>query len=50
MMGMVIITFLQQVMLVLLGALAFGVGYFNSPGALLMTMVSLSVLRFAWVC
>lgn len=44
MMGMVIITFLQQVMLVLLGALAFGVDYFNSPGALLMTMVSLSVL------
>ena len=44
MMAMVIITFLQQVMLVLLGALAFGVGYFNSVGALLMTMVSLSVL------
>jgi ABC-2 type transport system permease protein len=44
MIGMVIITFLQQVMLVLLGALAFGVGYFNSPVALLMTMVSLSVL------
>ncbi len=44
MMAMVIITFLQQVMLVLLGALAFGVGYFNSVGALLMIMVSLSVL------
>jgi ABC-2 type transport system permease protein len=29
---------------VLLGAFAFGVGYFNSVGALLMTMVSLSVL------
>ena len=44
MMGMVIITFLQQLMLVLLGQLAFGVGYFNSPAALLMTMISLSVL------
>jgi ABC-2 type transport system permease protein len=44
MMGMVIITFLQQVMLVLLGAIAFGVGYFKSPGGLLITMVSLSVL------
>jgi len=44
MMGMVIITFLQQVMLVLLGALAFGVDYFSNPVALLMTMVSLSVL------
>lgn len=44
MMAMVIITFLQQVMLVLLGALAFDVGYFNSVGALLMVMVSLSVL------
>lgn len=44
MMGMVIITFLQQLMLVLLGALAFGVDYFSSPVALFMTMVSLSVL------
>ena len=44
MMGMVIITFLQQLMLVLLGALAFGVGYFNSPLALLMTIISLSML------
>ena len=44
MMGMVIITFLQQLMLVLLGAIAFGVGYFNSPVALLMTMISLSLL------
>jgi ABC-2 type transport system permease protein len=44
MMGMVIITFLQQLMLVLLGAIAFGVGYFNSPAALLMTMISLSML------
>ncbi len=44
MMGMVIITFLQQVMLILLGALAFGVGYFNDPAALFITMISLSVL------
>ena len=44
MIGMVVITFLQQVMLVLLGALAFGVHYFHSPVALLMTMVTLSVL------
>jgi ABC-2 type transport system permease protein len=42
--GMMIITFLQQILLVLLGALAFGVGYFNSPGALLLTMISLSAL------
>ena len=44
MMGMVIITFLQQLMLVLLGQIAFGVDYFNSPVALFMTMISLSVL------
>ncbi len=44
MMGMCIITFLQQLMLVLLGALAFHVAYFNDPGALLLTMISLSVL------
>jgi ABC-type multidrug transport system permease subunit len=44
MLGMVIITFLQQLMLVLLGQIAFGVDYFNSPLALLMTMISLSVL------
>ena len=44
MMAMVIITFLQQLMLVLLGQIAFGVGYFNSPAALLMTMISLSFL------
>jgi ABC-2 type transport system permease protein len=44
MMGMVTITFLQQLMLVLLGQFAFGVDYFSSPVALLMTMISLSVL------
>ncbi len=44
MMGMIIITFLQQILLVLLGAIAFKVHYFDSPGALLMTMISLSVL------
>jgi ABC-type multidrug transport system permease subunit len=44
MMGMVIITFLQQLMLVLLGQIAFGVDYFGSPVALFMTMISLSFL------
>ena len=44
MLAMVIITFLQQLLLVLLGQLAFGVDYFNSPLALVMTMISLSVL------
>jgi ABC-2 type transport system permease protein len=44
MMAMLIITFLQQLLLVLLGQLAFGVDYFSSPPALLVTMVSLSVL------
>jgi ABC-2 type transport system permease protein len=42
--AMVVITFLQQVLLVLLGQLAFGVNYFNSPLALLVIMVSLSML------
>jgi len=41
--AMVILTFLQQLFLVLLGRFAFGVGYFNSPLALLLTMVSLSM-------
>lgn len=41
--AMLIITFLQQLFLILLGQLAFGVDYFNSPAALLMVMVSLSV-------
>jgi ABC-type multidrug transport system permease subunit len=44
MLAMVVITFLQQLLLVLLGQLAFGVNYFNSPLALLLTMVSLSML------
>ncbi len=43
MLAMVAITLLQQVLLILLGQFAFGVGYFNSPAALLLTMVSLSV-------
>lgn len=42
--SMVIITFLQQLLLVLLGQLAFGVDYFSSPLALFVTMVSLSML------
>jgi hypothetical protein len=44
MMAMVIITFIQQLLLILLGQLAFGVDYFGSGGALLLTMISLSVL------
>jgi ABC-2 type transport system permease protein len=44
MMAMVIITFLQQLLLILLGQFAFGVDYFSSPGALFLTMISLSVL------
>jgi ABC-type multidrug transport system permease subunit len=44
MMAMVVIAFTQQLLLVLLGQLAFGVDYFNNPLALLMTMISLSVL------
>jgi ABC-type multidrug transport system permease subunit len=43
-MAMVIITFLQQTMLVLLGQIAFGVDYFGSGGALFLTMISLSML------
>jgi ABC-2 type transport system permease protein len=44
MLAMVIITFLQQLFLILLGQFAFGVDYLRSPLALLMVMVSLSVL------
>jgi len=42
--AMVIVTLLQQLLLVLLGQLALGVDFFNSPLALLVTMVSLSLL------
>ncbi len=48
MLAMLIITFLQQLLLVLLGQFAFGVSYFNSIPALLLTMVSLSVLAAAF--
>jgi ABC-2 type transport system permease protein len=41
--AMFAITFLQQLFLVLLGQLAFGVDYFNNPVALVMIMISLSV-------
>jgi ABC-type multidrug transport system permease subunit len=44
MLAMLIITFLQQLLLILLGALAFHVHYFNSVPALLIVMVSLSLL------
>ena len=44
MLAMVIITLLQQLLLILLGQLAFHVHYFNSVPALLVVMVSLSLL------
>jgi ABC-2 type transport system permease protein len=44
MLAMVIITFIQQLLLVLLGQIAFGVHYFNSPAGLLVVMISLSVM------
>jgi ABC-2 type transport system permease protein len=44
MLAMVIITLLQQALLILIGQLAFGVHYFHSPAALVLTMVSLSIL------
>jgi linearmycin/streptolysin S transport system permease protein len=48
MIAMVIITFIQQLLLVLLGRFAFGVDYFSSPLALLVTMISLSMLAAAF--
>ena len=42
--AMVIITLLQQVILIGLGQFAFGVDYLNSPGALVLCMVTLSVV------
>lgn len=48
MVAMVVITFLQQLLLVLLGQLAFGVDYFSSPLALFVTMLSLSLLASAF--
>lgn len=41
--AMVMVTFVQQLLLVILGQAAFGVRYFSSPAALLLTMLSLSV-------
>jgi ABC-2 type transport system permease protein len=48
MLAMVVLTFLQQILLILVGQLAFGVDYFNSPLALLITMISLSLLAAAF--
>lgn len=48
MLAMFIVTFLQQLLLVLVGQLAFGVDYFNNPPALLVIMVSLSVMAAAF--
>ncbi|MCL5736416.1 MAG: ABC transporter permease [Actinobacteria bacterium] len=42
--AMVIMTMVQQVFLILLGRFAFGVDYFRSPAALVLTMISLSIL------
>jgi ABC-2 type transport system permease protein len=44
MVAMVFITFLQQLLLVIVGKFALGVEYFNSPLALVLTMLSLSGL------
>ncbi len=48
MLAMVIISFMQQLLLVLVGQLAFGVDYFSSPLALVFIMVSLSLLATAF--
>ncbi len=42
--AMVIMTLIQQVLLILLGQFAFKVDYFRSPAALILVMVSLSCL------
>lgn len=44
MLAMVMLTFLQQLFLILLGQFAFGVEYFRSPLALFVTMISLSMM------
>jgi ABC-2 type transport system permease protein len=44
MIAMIIITMLQQLLLVIVGKFALGVDYFNSPLALFMIMISLSGL------
>jgi len=48
MITMIIVTFLQQLLLVLVGRFAFGIDYFSSPAALLLIMVSLSVMAAAF--
>jgi len=48
MITMFIVTFLQQLLLVVVGHFAFGIDYFNSPAALLLVMVSLSLLAAAF--
>jgi ABC-2 type transport system permease protein len=42
--GMFTLSFTQQTLLIVIGAVAFGVGYFNAPLALLLVMIALSVL------
>jgi ABC-2 type transport system permease protein len=48
MMAMFALTFLEQLLLVLVGQFVLGVDYFNSPLALLATMVSLSLFAAAF--
>ena len=48
MITMIIVTFVQQLLLVLVGHFAFGIDYFGSPAALILIMVSLSVMAAAF--
>ena len=48
MITMFIVTFLQQLLLVVVGQFEIGIDYFNSPAALLLVMVSLSLLAAAF--
>lgn len=41
--GMFSLSFTQQVLLIVIGAVLFGVGYFNAPAALLLVMIALSI-------
>ncbi|MBN1630967.1 MAG: ABC transporter permease [Thermoleophilia bacterium] len=48
MITMFIVTFLQQLLLVVVGHFVFGIDYFNNPAALLLVMISLSLLAAAF--
>ncbi len=45
--GMFVLTFMQQILLVGVGQLFFGVGYLNDPAALVLMMVALSLVASA---